>query len=159
MNTKLCRPAARRRALAAASVFAVFAAGHGVPASPFTTQLAAEQAGCTPAQRRDALRAMQADVLGAAPENIASLEKALAPGGELAGWRASHGYVVLATAGGVAVDNVMAQDPLPPLLIYAPSRSSSPADWLDRMARSTPSRTAIGGRSPVRSNCDAAQES
>jgi hypothetical protein len=74
---------------------------------------------------------MQVEVLRAAPDHIASLEKALAPGGELAGWGASHGFVVLATAGGVAVDNLMVKDPLPQLLIYAPSRSSSPADWLD----------------------------
>jgi hypothetical protein len=86
---------------------------------------------CAPSQRRDALRAMQAAVLAAAPDRIASMTKALAPGGPLAGWRLAHGHVVLSTAGAIGVDNLEAREPLPPLLLYAPSETSAPADWLD----------------------------
>jgi hypothetical protein len=55
----------------------------------------------------------------------------VAPGGVLAGWNLSHGYVVLATAGAVATDNLKAAPPLPPLLLYEPSPKSRPADWRD----------------------------
>jgi hypothetical protein len=91
----------------------------------------ARETGCTPEQRREALRALQTQVLQAAPRQLDSLEKAIQPGGPLAGWGLSHGHVVLATAGAVALDNLKAKDPMPQLLLYAPSPSSSPADWLD----------------------------
>lgn len=86
---------------------------------------------CTADERREALRGIQSGVLGVAPREVRSLERAVQPGGELDGFRLSHGLVVLSGAGGVAVDNLNAQPPLPPLLIYAPSPSSSPSDWLD----------------------------
>jgi hypothetical protein len=95
------------------------------------SQVTAPQTGCTPEQRREALRALQTQVLQVAPRQLDALKKALAPGGPLAGWRLAHGLVVLATAGAVGVDNIEAKDPMPQLLLYAPSPSSSPADWLD----------------------------
>jgi hypothetical protein len=87
--------------------------------------------GCTESERRDALRAMQSAVLAAAPDRIPSMRQALAPGGPLAGWRLAHGYVVLAGAGAVGVDNLAAREPQPPLLLYAPSDTSTPGTWLD----------------------------
>jgi hypothetical protein len=90
-----------------------------------------ERTGCSAEQRREALKTMQEEVLRSVPGLISSLGDALQPGGPLAGWRLSHGYVVLAGAGAVAVDNIEAKDPVPPLLLYEPSRSSAPGDWLD----------------------------
>jgi hypothetical protein len=58
--------------------------------------------GCTPAEREAALRALQEAVLEAVSRHLDSLERAVRPGGPLAGWRLSHGHVVLATAGAVA---------------------------------------------------------
>lgn len=92
---------------------------------------AARRADCTPEQRRDSLRALQARVLRVAPTQLESLEEAVQPGGALAGWQLSHGLVVLASAGAVGVDNIEARDPMPQLLLYAPSPSTSPDDWLD----------------------------
>jgi hypothetical protein len=94
-------------------------------------QITPQQTGYTSAQRREALRALQTRVLQVAPRQIDSFEKAFQPGGSLAGWRLSHGYTVLAGAGAVVVDNIKAKAPMPPLLFYAPSASSSPANWLD----------------------------
>jgi hypothetical protein len=91
----------------------------------------AQQTGCTPEQRREALRATQAQVLQAAPQEVESLKQAIEPGGPLAGWRLSHGHVVIAGGGAVPLDNMAAKDPMPPLLLYTPSSTSSPADWLD----------------------------
>jgi len=99
--------------------------------SSFQPRVTPEQTGCTPEQRQDALRTTQTQVLKAAPQELPSLEKAVAPGGPLAGWNLSHGYVALATAGAVGVDNLEARDPMPPLLLYAPSPASNPEDWLD----------------------------
>jgi hypothetical protein len=87
--------------------------------------------GCAPDERRQALRAMQEEVMRVAPRELESLERATRPGGALAGWQLSHGHVVLATAGAVAVDNIRAEPPWPPLLLYAPSPSSAPDDWRD----------------------------
>jgi len=87
--------------------------------------------GCTEQQRADTLREKQATVLQFAPRTLPSLDAATAEGGPLAGWRLSHGYVVLAGAGGVALDNVETQSPLPQLLLYAPAPSSAPGAWLD----------------------------
>jgi hypothetical protein len=96
-----------------------------------TPGVSPSRAACSAAERREALRAMQTAVLAAVPDEIPSLRKAIQPGGSLAGRRLSHGYVVLAGAGGVALDDLQAQEPVPPLLIYAPAASSAPADWLD----------------------------
>jgi hypothetical protein len=109
--------------------------GFGGTASPqpksSPPQVTAQRTGCTSEQRREALRALQTQVLRVAPRQLDSLEKAVQPGEPLAGWRLSHGHVVLASAGAVAVDNPRAKAPMPPLLLYAPSPLSSPADWLD----------------------------
>jgi hypothetical protein len=86
---------------------------------------------CTTEQRRAALRRIQADVLKSVPTEVASLDKAVEDGGPLAGWQLPHGHVVLAGAGGVAVQDLDARPPLPPVLIYAPSPSSAPESWLD----------------------------
>jgi hypothetical protein len=86
---------------------------------------------CTPERRREALRALQSAVTSIAPREVDSLDEATQPGGPLAGWRLSHGLVVMDGAEAVAVDNLAAKDPMPPLLLYAPSRKSSPADWSD----------------------------
>jgi hypothetical protein len=91
----------------------------------------ADPAGCPPEERRQALRTLQAYVLQAAPRELASLAEAVKPGGQLAGWQLTHGHVVMAVSGAVSVGNRWAQDPMPPLLQYAPSPSSSPADWVD----------------------------
>jgi hypothetical protein len=77
------------------------------------------------------LRAEQTKVLAAAPLQVASLDEAIEPGGPLAGWRLSHGLVVIAGGEAVPLDNLQAKEPLPPLLLYAPAATSSPADWLD----------------------------
>jgi hypothetical protein len=86
---------------------------------------------CTSAERREALQRMEQDVRRIAPRQLASLTEAIAPGGPLAAWMLSHGHVVLADAGGVVLGKVDARPPAPQLLIYAPSPSSRPADWLD----------------------------
>jgi hypothetical protein len=99
--------------------------------SPSPAALATRQMGCTPEERREALRASQAAVLRVAPREVGSLEEAVKPGGRLSGWRLSHGLVVIDGAGAVAVDDIKAKDPMPPLLLYEPSATSSPADWLD----------------------------
>jgi hypothetical protein len=96
-----------------------------------TTAFAARSTDCSPDARAATLRAMQTEVLAVAPRRVESLETATRPGGPLAGWRLSHGHVVLAGAGGVGVDNVRAVPPTPQLLLYAPSPTSSPDDWLD----------------------------
>src|SRR5688572_25000317 len=121
---------------------------------------------CTGAQRRDALQAMQTAVLAAAPTEIPSLAAAVRPGGALAGWRLAHGYVVLAGAGAVGVDNLAARDPLPPLLLYAPSEASSPTAWRDFDGPDDPYRLVgwayIGpytpGSQPPHRRCIAADE-
>jgi hypothetical protein len=99
---------------------------------PTPTASAAAAAGeCTATQRGEALRAMQDEVLAIAPRRLPSLDAAIRPGGRLAGWRLSHGHVVLAEAGAVGVDDIRAQPPMPQLLLYAPSPASAPTDWLD----------------------------
>ncbi len=98
---------------------------------PDGSRAADDRTGCTDAQRRDALRTMQTAVLGAVPDEIPSMAAAVRPGGSLAGWRLSHGYVVLAGAGAVGLDNLSAREPVPQLLLYAPSDASTPADWRD----------------------------
>lgn len=97
----------------------------------FQPRVTPKETGCTPDQRREALRADQARVLASVPDRLTSLEKALQPGGHLAGWRLSHGYVVLATAGAVALDNINAPHPVPQVLLYAPSPASKPGELLD----------------------------
>ena len=87
--------------------------------------------GCRPDERSGMLRELQQAVFKLAPQRIASLDKAILPGGPLAGWRLSHGLVVLAGAGAVALDSMTTRYPQPQLLLYAPSRTSSPKDWLD----------------------------
>lgn len=132
MNTRTYR-----RLVAVAGVVAValgLAIGLARPAaqSPLsTTRVTPAQTGCSPKERADALRTMQEEVLRAAPATLESFARALEPGGPLAGWRLSHGYVALAGAGAVATDNLQAQPPMPPLLLYEPSPASVPSDWLD----------------------------
>jgi len=105
--------------------------GGALPESAAAPPVNAHQPTCTPEQRRDELRALQERVVQAAPRQLDSLEKAVQPGGPLAGWQLPHGHVVLAGAGAVALHHLEPQEPLPPLLLYAPSPASSPADWLD----------------------------
>lgn len=88
-------------------------------------------AACTAERRAEVLRSMQAEVQSAVPVRVESLAEAAGSGGVLDGWRLSHGLVVLAGAGAVAVDNIEAEPPVPPVLLYAPSAGSRPEDWLD----------------------------
>lgn len=104
-----------------------------------------EDTGCTAEERRSALRDMQAQVLDAVPEEVDSLKEATAADGPLAGWRLSHGLVVLSSAGAVAIDNIKTRDPVPQLLLYAPSSSTSAADWLDFDGDDGPYRLAGWG--------------
>lgn len=105
-------------------------------------------------------------MLQVVPRQLASLEEAIKPGGPLAGWRLSHGHVVLAGGGAVPVDNLRAQDPMPQLLLYAPSPSSSAADWLDFDGPDGPYRLVEWaylapyrpGADPPRRRCIAASE-
>jgi hypothetical protein len=105
-----------------------------IPPQSFTPDPTPERTGCTAEARRETLAAMQKQVLAAVPTKLESLKQALAPGGPLEGWNLSHGTVVLESAGAVAIDNVenrRPEDPRPPLLLYEPSSSSSPEEWLD----------------------------
>jgi hypothetical protein len=115
-------------AAAASAVVAVVLAGQ--PAS-YSPRITPDTTGCSPTKREQMLRAMQTEVLGKAPAQLDSFATALAPGGPLAGWRLSHGFVVLATAGAVATDNLDAAPPLPPLLLYEPSPTSTAGQWQD----------------------------
>jgi hypothetical protein len=101
------------------------------PASSAPRAPGDQTAACTPDERHQALKTLQAQVTQAAPQRLDSLEQAVRPGGPLAGWRLSHGHVVLASAGAVAVDKVRTKDPMPQLLLYAPSPASAPREWLD----------------------------
>lgn len=107
------------------------ALGPGAPAQPRAAAPAPSETGCTSAQRRAALRGLQSAILEMAPGRVESLGTATQQGGPLAGWQLSHGHVVLASAGGVAVDNVGMRGPMPLVLLYAPSPSSEPEAWLD----------------------------
>jgi hypothetical protein len=123
-----------RRSFADLALLAYLSCFAGVPpakAGPSPQQLTTHQTGCTPGERREALRVLQAAVLRVAPHEVESLEEAVKPGGVLAGWRLSHGLVVIDGAGGAAVDDLEAKDPMPPILLYEPSPASSPAEWLD----------------------------
>lgn len=121
---------------------------------------------CSPGEREAALRDMQADVLQVAPTELASFASALAPGGLLDGWSVSHGFVVLATAGAVATDNLQAMPPMPPLLLYEPSPDSQPGDWQDFEGPDDPYRLAgwayavpySYGSEPPQRRCIAASE-
>jgi hypothetical protein len=86
---------------------------------------------CGTQRRAEVLRSLQRQVLQSVPHQLDSLEDATKRGGRLEGWRLSHGHVVLAGAGAVAVDNTHMRPPMPQLLLYAPAPSSSPADWID----------------------------
>src|SRR4051812_18941429 len=91
----------------------------------------AQKSSCTLEERRDALRAVQAQTFQVAPRHLDTLETGIQPGGPLAGWMLSHGDVVFAHSGAAVVGNPRANDPWPQLLEYAPSKSSSPSDWVD----------------------------
>jgi hypothetical protein len=99
--------------------------------SDYRPRVTPAHTGCSAQDRHEALKAMQAEVVNAAPAHVESMKSALAPGGALGGWRLSHGFVVLAAAGAIVVDNMEAQSPLPQLLIYEPSARSTPDNWLD----------------------------
>ena len=49
----------------------------GIAVMTFVSTAAAQGSGCMPAERRDALRAIQAQVLAVAPRRLDSLEKAI----------------------------------------------------------------------------------
>jgi hypothetical protein len=98
------------------------ATNHAMPVTP---------TGCTPRERMTVLRELQQHVLATVPRRVNSLDQAIQPGGPLAGWRLSHGHAVLASAGAVGIDNVKTQYPTPQLLLYAPSRATSPENWRD----------------------------
>jgi hypothetical protein len=131
------RSAASPAARALFRSFARLAALVCVVAVPAATQARAVESsdplatGCTSEQRRAALRERQSAVLSVAPREVDSLDEAIQPGGPLAGWRLSHGLVVIDGAEAVAVDDISAKAPMPPLLLYAPSPASSAADWSD----------------------------
>ena len=88
----------------------------GTVVMTFASTSAAQGSDCTVEERRDALRAMQAQVLEVAPRQLDSLEKAIQPRGVLAAWILSHGHVVFAHSGAVPVGNARAKDPWPQLL-------------------------------------------
>lgn len=90
-----------------------------------------QNGGCTPAQRNEVLRSWQSLVQRTFPREVQSLTDATRPGGPLQGWRLSHGHVVIAGGGAVPLDNANNKAPMPQILMYAPSPSSSPADWID----------------------------
>lgn len=121
---------------------------------------------CSTQEREQVLRDMQAEALSAAPAELESLARAVEPGGLLDGWRLSHGFVALATAGAVAADNLEAAPPLPPLLLYEPSPASSSADWLDFDGPDDPYRLVgwayvapyMPGSEPPFRRCIAAEE-
>lgn len=119
-----------RRVATAAVTAALCAAAAAMPDAQRGLETPADAA-CTPEQRREALRAMQAEVLQSAPLELRSMQKALDAGGPLEGWRLSHGYVVLATAGAVAAYNLQPIPPRPPVLLYEPARTSTPDQWRD----------------------------
>jgi hypothetical protein len=114
------------RHAAAVALLAILGSPAAAAADPSASPM-----GCTAAQRRDALRGVQEEVLRLAPREVASLGAATRADGPLAGWQLSHGHVVLASAGAVAVDNVGMRGPMPLVLLYAPSPSSPPEAWLD----------------------------
>ena len=58
----------------------------GTAVMTFVSTAAAQGSGCTSAERRDALGAMQAQVLAVAPQRLDSLEKAFQPGELLGNW-------------------------------------------------------------------------
>ena len=115
---------------AAAVTFVFVTALPAARSTPHPAAIPTAENSCSPEQR-DVLRAMQVEVTNAVPSQLPSFAEALAPGGPLAGWHLSHGYVVLDTAGAVATDNVEAAPPLPQLLLYEPSPESDADDWLD----------------------------
>jgi hypothetical protein len=127
---------------------------------------AVREASCTAEQRAETFRTWQAQVFERAPQQVAALDQAVAPSGELEGWRLSHGLVVLQGAGGVAVDNVRATDPMPQLLVYEPSPASTAADWLDHDGADGPYRLVgwahlapyLPGSRPPSRPCVAASE-
>jgi hypothetical protein len=86
---------------------------------------------CTAGQREALLRSWQELVLKTFPREVDSLDTATRSGGPLEGWRLSHGHVVIAGGGAVPLDNPKMKAPMPQILMYAPSPSSSPADWID----------------------------
>jgi hypothetical protein len=98
---------------------------------PTDDAVPAKPTGCRPDERAAVLRELQQKVLKLARRRVDSLDRAILPGGPLAGWRLSHGFVVLAGAGAVALDNMTTNYPQPQLLLYAPSSTSSPKDWVD----------------------------
>ena len=104
------------------------------------TAAAAQATDCTPELRRETLRALQRQVLRLVPRELESLDKAIQPGGPLAGWRLTHGHVVMAHSGAVPLGNIAAKAPLPQLLQYAPSPTSNPRDWLDSHGEDGPYR-------------------
>lgn len=95
---------------------------------------------CTREERRAALGALQEQVLAIAPRTLESLDRAIAPGGALTGWRLSHGHVALAGGPAVGIDNIHTKFPIPQLLLYAPSESSAPSEWLDFAGEDGPYR-------------------
>lgn len=111
-----------------------------VPAMRTTAQ--AQRLGCPGAERREALSAIQAHILRMAPDRIDSVETAMRPGGALAGWRLSHGYVVLQGVGAIVVQNPDRKFPEPQALFYAPAPDSKPSDWLDFGGPDEPYRLA-----------------
>jgi hypothetical protein len=131
MNGSMRRLPLYSLGLVVLTAFAVF--GGSAPPQPESSPppVTAQQTGCTSEQHREVLRALQTQVLAGAPRHLESIEHAVQPGGPLAGWRLSRGHVVIAGGGAVPLDHLKAKDPMPPLLLYAPSPATAPADWLD----------------------------
>jgi peroxiredoxin len=88
-------------------------AGIVVMTFPSTSTSAAQDSDCTVEERRNVLRAMQAQVLEVAPRQLDSLEKAIEPRAVLVEWILSHGHVVFAHSGAVPVGNARATHPWP----------------------------------------------
>jgi hypothetical protein len=97
--------------------------------------------------REDTLRALQERVMRVVPRELGSLESAVAQGGLLEGFELSHGHVVLSGMG-VSLVKIGARDPMPQLLFYRPSASSSPEEWLDFDGANPPYRFVGWGYLP-----------
>ncbi len=89
---------------------------------------ATAQSRCTPDQRRESLRALQARVTSTFPATFTSFDSLAVRGGPFEGYNLSHGYVVLEGMG-MALVNVRPKDGGPQLLFY--EASGNPERWLD----------------------------
>ena len=87
------------RTLFASLTAFIFFSCNSTPQPNKSSPTTAHQTGCSVEQRSETLRELQKQVLSVAPGRIESLDAAVRPGGQLAGWQLTHGFVVLAGGG------------------------------------------------------------